>query len=199
MVGKITLVTGGAKSGKSAFAEKMLESAPSVCYIATSTIHPNDEEMKRRVANHVKQRKSSWETEERFKDIASFLEKNDKYSSYLLDCATFLSTNLFYDKMVNLHGPDYDLIDQRVSDLSEKEKLVFEGTILKEWESIVQSAKRIPGNLVVVTNEVGLGIVPENPFTRWFRDVFGRVNQYLASESDEVFMVVSGIPMEIKK
>ena len=76
--------------------------------------------------------------------------------------------------------------------------MAIEAEILNEWYKILKAAKKAQSDLVVVTNEVGLGIVPENAFSRWFRDVLGLVNQSLGKEADAVFLVVAGIPMKIK-
>lgn len=198
-MGKIILVTGGARSGKSTFAEELLKNEPSVCYLATSVVQPGDEEMKDRVAKHQKQRSKNWVTEERFKDIGQFLGENNQFKGYLLDCATLLSINYFYSMMVDLFGEDYALIDQKIAEFTEEEKNNMEAKIMTEWHKIIETARKLSGDLIIVTNEVGLGIVPENPFSRWFRDIYGRVNQYLGKESDEVYLVVAGIPLEIKK
>lgn len=198
-MGKIILVTGGARSGKSTFAEELLKNEPSVCYLATSVVQPGDEEMKDRVAKHQKQRSKNWVTEERFKDIGQFLGENNQFKGYLLDCATLLSINYFYSMMVDLFGEDYALIDQKIAGFTEEEKNNMEAKIMTEWHKIIETARKLSGDLIIVTNEVGLGIVPENPFSRWFRDIYGRVNQYLGKESDEVYLVVAGIPLEIKK
>lgn len=90
------------------------------------------------------------------------------------------------------------MIDEKIAGLSENEKQVIEAEILNEWQSILTAVKNNSRQLVIVTNEVGLGIVPENDFSRWFRDVLGRVNQMIGKEADAAFLVVAGIPMKIK-
>lgn len=90
------------------------------------------------------------------------------------------------------------MIDEKIAGLSENEKQVIEAEILNEWQTILTTVKNNSRQLVIVTNEVGLGIVPENDFSRWFRDVLGRVNQMIGSEADAAFLVVAGIPMKIK-
>ncbi len=198
-MGKIILVTGGARSGKSTFAEELLKEEPSVCYLATSIVQPGDSEMADRVKKHQKQRSKEWVTEERFKDIGQFLREHHQYKGYLLDCATLLSINYFYSLMTDEYGANYSLIDEKIAGFTEEDKNNIEAKIMVEWHKIIESARHLSGDLIIVSNEVGLGIVPENPFTRWFRDIYGRVNQYLGKESDEVYFVVAGIPMEIKK
>lgn len=198
-MGKIILVTGGARSGKSTFAENLLEEEPSVCYLATSIVQPGDTEMADRVKKHQEQRSKKWVTEERFRDVGQFLSEHHQYKGYLLDCATLLSINYFYSLMVDEYGEDYALIDEKIAGFTEEEKNKIEAKIMVEWHKIIENARKLSGDLIIVSNEVGLGIVPENPFTRWFRDIYGRVNQYLGKESDEVYLVVAGIPLEIKK
>lgn len=109
-----------------------------------------------------------------------------------------LTTNYFYHLMRQQFGEDYQLIDKKIESFSEDEKLAIEKEIMAEWQQIITVAKKGPSQLTIVTNEVGLGIVPENSFTRWFRDIYGRVNQFLGKEADEVYFVVAGIPMKIK-
>ncbi|MFV0505014.1 MAG: bifunctional adenosylcobinamide kinase/adenosylcobinamide-phosphate guanylyltransferase, partial [Lachnospirales bacterium] len=105
----------------------------------------------------------------------------------------------FYSVMTDKFGTDYSAIDKEIASFSEEEKNNMEKIIMTEWLSIVSAVRDIPGDVIIVTNEVGWGIVPENPFSRWFRDIYGRVNQYLGKKSDAVYLVVAGIPMEIKK
>ncbi|EHV0153384.1 TPA: bifunctional adenosylcobinamide kinase/adenosylcobinamide-phosphate guanylyltransferase [Enterococcus faecalis] len=197
-MGELILVTGGARSGKSSFAESLLQSEEKVCYIATSTVAPNDAEMQERVRKHQEQRPKEWHTEERFTGIGEYLSESGRFDAYLLDCATLLSTNYFYDAMVKRFGEDYTKIDQVISQFNELEKQDIEQEILKEWQAILTAVSSLKGKMIVVTNEVGLGIVPEQSFSRWFRDVYGHVNQLLGCASDEAYLVVSGIPVKIK-
>lgn len=197
-MGKIILVIGGARSGKSSFAEAKLQEKSSVCYLATSLVDSDDTEMVERVRKHRKQRPSTWHTEERYRNIGDYLSKNKNYDGYLLDCATTLSMNYFYAMMTDQYGKNYEMIDQIISKFTEDEKDKMESQITNEWQHILKEAKNIEGDIYIVSNEVGLGIVPENSFTRWFRDVYGRVNQLLGKESDNVYLVVAGIPVMIK-
>lgn len=195
-MGEITLVTGGARSGKSAFAESLLDTEAEINYIATNC-SAQDPEMATRVSLHQQRRPKNWQTTETYLVVADVIEQA-QVSAHLLDCATMLTTNYFFDLMKERFGEDYEVIDEEIMKLSEKDKAVIEGEILNEWEKILTTAKSSQADLVVVTNEVGLGIVPENAFSRWFRDVLGHVNQSLGKEADAAFLVIAGIPMKIK-
>ncbi|MDU5333592.1 bifunctional adenosylcobinamide kinase/adenosylcobinamide-phosphate guanylyltransferase [Enterococcus sp.] len=195
-MGEITLVTGGARSGKSAFAESLLDTEAEINYIATNC-STQDDEMATRVMLHQHRRPKNWQTTETYLVVSDVIEQSN-VSAHLLDCATMLTTNYFFELMKEQFGDDFTVIDEEITKLSEKEKMTIEAEILNEWYKILKAAKKVQSDLVVVTNEVGLGIVPENAFTRWFRDVLGLVNQSLGKEADAVFLVVAGIPMKIK-
>lgn len=195
-MGEITLVIGGARSGKSAFAESLLDTEAEINYIATNC-STQDDEMATRVMLHQHRRPKNWQTTETYLVVSDVIEQSN-VSAHLLDCATMLTTNYFFELMKERFGDDFTVIDEEVTKLSEKEKMAIEAEILNEWFKILKAAKKAQSDLVVVTNEVGLGIVPENAFSRWFRDVLGLVNQSLGKEADAVFLVVAGIPMKIK-
>lgn len=195
-MGEITLVTGGARSGKSAFAESLLDTEAEINYIATNC-STQDDEMVTRVMLHQHRRPKNWQTTETYLVVSDVIEQSN-VSAHLLDCATMLTTNYFFELMKERFGDDFTVIDEEVTKLSEKQKMVIEAEILNEWYKILKAAKKAQSDLIVVTNEVGLGIVPENAFSRWFRDVLGLVNQSLGKEADAVFLVVAGIPMKIK-
>ncbi|MBO0452156.1 bifunctional adenosylcobinamide kinase/adenosylcobinamide-phosphate guanylyltransferase [Candidatus Enterococcus murrayae] len=195
-MGEIILVTGGARSGKSAFAEGLLDRKAKISYIATNCT-AQDEEMKNRVFLHQKRRSNYWQTNETFLNVADLIDQSHA-SAHLLDCATMLTTNYFFYLMKKRFGDDFQLIDKKIAELSEEEKAEIEAKILAEWHKIFMVTQKSSVKLVVVSNEVGLGIVPENPFSRWFRDVLGRVNQALGKEANTAFLVIAGIPMKIK-
>lgn len=195
-MGEIILITGGARSGKSSFAESLLNTEEKISYIATNC-SAQDDEMKKRVSLHQERRSKNWQTKEIFLGVADLIEQS-QLSIHLLDCATMLTTNYFFHLMKKKFGEDFKVIDEKIAGLSENEKQVIEAEILNEWQTILTTVKNNSRQLVVVTNEVGLGIVPENDFSRWFRDVLGRVNQLIGKEADAAFLVVAGIPMKIK-
>lgn len=195
-MGQITLVTGGARSGKSLFAESFFGEQEKICYIATNGAG-QDEETRRRILLHQNQRPCSWQTHEAYLNLPEFLADNQA-AAYLLDCATMLTTNYCYHLLKQRFGADYQEIDHQLQKFSEQEKAELEAEILAEWQKIIATSHDMSADLVIVTNEVGLGIVPEEAFTRWFRDVFGRVNQFLGKEADEAFLVIAGIPVKLK-
>ncbi|GAA3402481.1 bifunctional adenosylcobinamide kinase/adenosylcobinamide-phosphate guanylyltransferase [Paenibacillus hodogayensis] len=176
------MVTGGARSGKSSFAERYAASlADSGIYIATS--QPFDDEMAARLALHKERRDESdfpWKTVEEPLDVAGFLlrHKPESGQAVLIDCLT-----LWLSNWVLRHEQDADmekLIGERIGELAEAVRQ-YEGTVL------------------LVTNEVGNGIVPEYKLGRVYRDLSGRMNQRIAEACGEVFLVTSGIPVELKR
>lgn len=181
MRGKLILVLGGSRSGKSEFAEKIAErSGKRIIYIATAAIR--DEEMAERVKLHQRRRPKDWVTVEEEKDVLGVLGRGVKEDVFLLDCATIWLTNL--------------LLDQQHSgaDIAPNKK----GTQIMEQVASLAETVESGLDLIVVSNEVGLGIIPEHPLGRLFRDLAGKANQVLASRADSVYLVVAGIPMEIK-
>lgn len=186
-MGKVILVTGGARSGKSGFSEKMLTGKDVVLYIATAT--PLDEEMERRIAHHRAQRPAAWETLEAFSDLERKLsEKNHFYDGILLDCITVMLTNLLF------HHPDFD-----EEQSSERFWTNFEKEARLALQKLLHGARLRSDTFILVTNEIGMGLVPETALSRQFRDLAGRINQMLAAEADEVYLLVSGIPLKIKE
>ncbi len=185
-MGKMILVTGGARSGKSTFAEeKVKEFGDNVVYVATSI--PFDEEMKLRVQKHREQRPIHWETIEAYKNLDIILkDKLINKSAVLLDCVTIMVSNIMFEKNI-------DWNNLKKTDIVDVEEIVKE-----ELTKLVNLKEKFQCAFVLVTNELGMGIVPENALARIFRDVAGRANQLLAQASDEVYLCVSGIPMRIK-
>lgn len=178
---RIILVTGGARSGKSSFAESLFNGIKEVVYIATSKIE--DEEMKQRVKLHKKSRPTEWITYEGNYDIQkAVVDKNN----YILDCITVLTSNIMFDIT-----KDYEIIP------FEKQEEI-ETKVISEIEALINKVKAINGDLVMVTNEVGYSIVPDNHVSRVYRDVIGRINQRIAKLSTEVYFVTCGIPRRIK-
>jgi adenosylcobinamide kinase/adenosylcobinamide-phosphate guanylyltransferase len=179
----IVMVTGGARSGKSSFAQSLLKDREDVLYIATSI--PFDDEMKDRIRKHRSDRPGSWRTLECYVDIDAYLRVSpEKYM--ILDCLTIMVTNLMFQ-----YEKDWDSI--AIDRINEIESL-----IVLQVKELVKCIRDLDANLVIVTNELGMGIVPSNKLSRVFRDIAGRINQLVAKNSDDVYMVVSGIPMKIK-
>ena len=163
------LVTGGARSGKSSFAEKRTKQlGSSLIYIATSEII--DSEMENRVAEHQARRGSEWQTLHAPLKLTEALSEIDGKGPCLVDCLTIWLNNLIF------HNED---------------------TIVATKE-LIKVLEQRSDPVVLVTNEVGSGIVPENALARRFRDEAGRMNQIISEVADEVYLSVSGIPLQIK-
>ena len=180
------LVTGGARSGKSSFAEMLCKARKdNTAYIATSVAF--DEGMKDRINKHKQHRPKEWATYEEYKNLDKVIyEINKKYQTVILDCVTLMVNNLMFDKQL-----DYEIITHEQIDRLEQE-------IKDEFRIFMDSIKRTNLYVVVVTNEIGLAPVAGNRLTRIYTDIIGRINQFIASTSHEVYFVVSGIPMKIK-
>jgi len=183
----IIFITGGARSGKSTYAEKLAsETKGQVLYIATSI--PFDDEMKDRVKKHKERRPATWCTFEGYKNLKQVFYNNDmQFDTILLDCITIMVTNLMFETA----GDNFD-------DLSDESIATMEKEILQEVSDFLFEAEKSRKTVIIVTNEIGCGIVPEYKMARVFRDIAGRVNQYIASRSQEVHLVVCGIPIKIK-
>lgn len=186
-MGKIIYISGGARSGKSSFAEKkVLETEKKKIYVATGI--PFDDEMKERVRLHKIQRGDNWITIESYKNIEKYLSiyENKNYV-VLLDCLTnFVSNNIIMDRNI-----DWDTLSQEQMSLIENE---IENSIKK----LIDFIKKSSLDMVVVSNEVGMGIIPPYRLGRYFRDVGGKINQIVAHSSDEAYLVISGLELKLK-
>ena len=193
----LIFVTGGAKSGKSKFAEEMLlklnNGKQKNIYLATSLIF--DEEMKEKIRLHKKRRKNDWFTVETYKnfenELNNFFENNDKTkNNMLVDCLTNMITNIIFENK----NIDWDNFEKKMY-IQTLEKLN------KNVENSVNKLLNITNefeNVIIVSNELGMGLVPSYPLGRYFREIAGKMNQIVAEKSDEVYFVVSGISMKIK-
>lgn len=186
-MGRITYVTGGARSGKSTFAEKyILEKDSSRVYIATAIAF--DQEMKLRVEKHREQRGSNWLTIEGYKNLRELLEeKVTDQKIILMDCLTNMVSNL----MIMEGEYDWD-------NISKEDLFKLEDGIRSEVEEILKYTEEKDIELVVVSNELGMGLVPPYALGRHFRDIAGRMNQLVAERSEAAYLIVSGIPMKLK-
>lgn len=174
---KIILITGGARSGKSAYAQQ-LASATGKHILFLATAEALDEEMRHRIEAHRKSRPASWDTLEASNNVASALQDLDaRYDTVLIDCITLLVTNCMGE----------------AADTLQAEEQVF-----KEIEPLITWMQKKDSTYILVTNEVGCGIVPENRLARIFGDVLGKVNQQLAKSADEVVLMAAGLPLKIK-
>ncbi|GAB6137044.1 bifunctional adenosylcobinamide kinase/adenosylcobinamide-phosphate guanylyltransferase [Halanaerobaculum tunisiense] len=186
-MGRLILVLGGARSGKSSFAEEIVSDLGGldVTYIATS--QPRDKEMKKRIEQHQKSRPQEWTTIEEDKEVSSVLGKIKRNSVVLIDCLTVLISNLLLDD---------EELDEEEYDFNGQER---EESILLEVDNIISQVAERDLTLVVVSNEVGQGLVPPYKSGRVYRDIVGRANQLVADKADQVYITYAGLPVEIKK
>jgi len=167
----ITLVLGGARSGKSAFAERLiLGSGMRPVYLATGRAF--DEEMSERISIHQDRRGKEWETVEEPLALADTLQQTAVNGrAVLVDCLTLWVTNL----------------------------MMADADVMRECDDLVSVLPSLKSPVVFVSNEVGLGIVPENKMAREFRDLAGNVNQRIASSCDTAWFVAAGLPLSLKQ
>jgi adenosylcobinamide kinase/adenosylcobinamide-phosphate guanylyltransferase len=192
----LIMVTGGARSGKSEYAENLYGREDQVCYIATGMVNLSDAEMTDRINKHRARRSKRWTTEERYDNIAKFMDQSVT-TQFLLDDATNMITNLFFDWVNEAKGNKFNF-DAYINQINQDQIDEATSYILQQWINIIEVNSRRHKTLVIVTNEVGLGIVPATKLTRILRDIYGSVNKLIASKSDEVWFVISGLPQKIK-
>ena len=171
-------ITGGARSGKSLFAEKRaLEFGAPLGYLATA--QTLDIEMDTRVSRHRERRGGEWHTIEEPINLSQALMRSDgQYQAILVDCLTMWLSNLLF----------------KYEDAKEE----IEERVQGELEELKSALRKMVTPVVLVSNEVGMGIVPDNALARLFRDIAGSANQTLAAGADEVHVVISGIPLRLK-
>lgn len=173
MAAGLILVTGGARSGKSSFAQSLAQGRQArTVFIATA--RADDDEMRARIENHRRLRPAGWHTIEepcRISDAVGSCE--GVYDVVLIDCMALWISNLLHE------GWD-------------------EAGIEREAGRLVETAQTVTAQVIIVSNETGMGIVPDNRLSRSFRDILGRTNQEIASAADEVFFLVAGIPLRLK-
>ena len=192
---KIVLVTGGARSGKSAFAEEKLADRERVCYIATGLPRGEDPEWQERIRLHQERRPASWTTQEQYAGLADWL-REQSHPVYLLDCATLLTSNRLFD-LIAQHFPDkLELTEENF--LSRQEQSFLLQLLEEEWQELLSAIRQTNAECWIVTDEVGLGIVPETRLGRFFRDVQGKVNQLIAKEASEAYLVICGLAQQLK-
>ena len=166
---RLTLVLGGARSGKSRYAESLITAcAPPWIYLATA--QAGDDEMAQRIAAHRARRNAGWQTIEAPHDLAGALDAAAPQAPLLVDCVTLWLTN----------------------------RMLAEADVDADIARLEDALARRTGAAVLVSNEVGYGIVPDNALARRFRDAQGRLNQRLAARADRVVLVVAGLPLVVK-
>ena len=168
---KLTLVLGGRRSGKSAFAENLLRAQPNCLYIATAAQNPLDQEMIARIKLHQQRRAKNWQTIEESYDLAGVLKRHRQSNAIILiDCLSMWVSNLL------LNNQD----------------------VWKEIDKLDQVMSTHPARIVCVSSEVGLSIVPDNQLSRLFADFLGSLNQTIAQRAERVYCLIAGLPIILK-
>jgi adenosylcobinamide kinase / adenosylcobinamide-phosphate guanylyltransferase len=193
-MGHLYFLIGGARSGKSSYAEELAKKlSDKVAYIATAEII--DEEMQKRIDLHKLRRLSTWKTFEikedipsvkGFKNILNFIV-SQKHEVVLIDCITILLFRLIDHYKIDT----LEIIDNKLEAKIESEVEIF-------FEEIIKLIKDIKLKFIIVSNEVGSGIVPSYPLGRIFRDLMGMVNKQIALHSDEVYFFIAGMRQKLK-
>jgi len=178
---KSILITGGARSGKSRKAQELASKAGGqVLFVATA--EAGDDEMERRIKAHREARPKDWRTLEVTTHIGSQITKKiGKAKTVIIDCITLLVSNVLLQ------------FDEKTS------AAVAEKAVTAEIKELLECIKKTKANFIIVTNEVGLGIIPGDRLSRLYRDLLGKANRILAEKVDEVYLMVAGIPVCVKK
>ncbi|PKK39165.1 Adenosylcobinamide kinase [Clostridiaceae bacterium JG1575] len=176
-------ITGGARSGKSSYAESLLADEVDVLYLATG--QAVDEEMVQRIARHKARRNPKWRTHEGIMDLGKTIRESAA-SHILLDCVTNWVSNLIFLKE---EWPD---------PLPEKQKNALYEEIQSEVRDVLAAVEGTQKTLILVSNEVGMGLVSEYALGRLFVDFSGFIHQYIAQQCDEVYFMVAGLPLKVK-
>jgi len=172
-------ISGGCRSGKSNYAQKLAESLPGKrAYLATCP--PIDKEMEKRIALHQQQRRSrKWETIEVPLNLTAAIQQAGGFDVLLVDCLTLWINNLLFEA------------EQRGESLTEQ-------TISSRCQELVSVCRKTNQTIIFVTNELGMGLVPADPVGRQYRDCLGRCNQIIAEQADKAIFMVSGLPLILK-
>jgi adenosylcobinamide kinase/adenosylcobinamide-phosphate guanylyltransferase len=180
----LTLITGGARSGKSSFAEALaIKSGGNVLFVATATA--SDAEMAERIQRHRAGRPAAWTTLEASCNIGAAIEGGvQKFQTVVIDCLTLLTNNIFC-RYLDANG---ELVDEERAEME----------CYAEIDELITCIEKNSAHFIIVTNEVGEGIVPANRLSRVYRDVLGKLNQKVAREAATVYLMVAGIPLTVK-
>jgi adenosylcobinamide kinase/adenosylcobinamide-phosphate guanylyltransferase len=188
MSGQVILILGGARSGKSACAEQLAaERGHPVLYVATATA--GDDEMAARIAAHRAQRPADWRTIEAPAEMAEAIRTNaNSGDAVLLDCLTLWVSNVILR----------EIGDADIDTMPAETWAALETSLVDEVHALIAAARDRDLTLVLVSNEVGMGVVPPFPLGRRFQDILGRVNQAVAATSDTVLLMIAGIPVDLR-
>jgi len=180
-MGRLLLILGGARSGKSAYAQRLAQELGRDDVLFVATAEAWDEDMAQRIARHRQERPATWRTLETPRQVGQTIALHlHDTAVVLVDCLTLLVSNTL------LHcgaSPD---------------PAAAEAAVQKEITALVQTSQASAATCIVVSNEVGLGLVPDNPLGRLYRDLLGRANQTLAARAEAVYFMVAGLPVDVK-
>lgn len=183
----VTFVIGGARSGKSSFAElKASEYSQKVLYLATATV--TDQAMADRVKKHKEQRPSSWDTLEMYGDFKKLIYSEEfiRSEAILLDCITTLIGNFMHESKLNFDScspEDVNILEKKITD---------------EVLALISLCNENNKKLIIVSNETGMGLVPSYYMGNYFRDISGRINNLIGQKSDFMYFIFSGIAIKLK-
>ena len=185
----LTLVLGGARSGKSRYAQSLCHSSTRVIYIATAQAGAgaDDLEMRERIARHRADRPADWQTVEEPLDLSRVVSETPVEATLLIDCATLWISNLMWK------FKEEPAVEQNRLIIAEIDNLI--GAVRQRAE---KSRAGAGGEVIIVSNEVGSGLVPEHPVARAFRDLQGMANQRLAQAANSVVFIIAGLPLLLK-
>lgn len=180
-MGRLTLVLGGVRSGKSTFAVRLARALGGDLVLFVATANAGDEEMHQRIETHKRQRPAAWRTLEVQRHVGpAILEHAGEVRVVVLDCLTVLLAN----RLQEADAPFSPGAQEKIT---------------AEVDGLLACAEQLAGRLVVVSNEVGLGVVPAHPVGRAYCDLLGQANQALARAADEVYFLTAGLPQQIKR
>jgi len=180
-MGRLLLVLGGARSGKSAYAQQVAQELGGARVLFVATAQAWDEEMTQRITQHRQERPTAWRTLEAPHNVGQTIALElGEATVVLVDCLTLLVSNT-------------------ILRLSESpDPTAAAAAVQAEIAALLQTCQRSAATYIVVSNEVGLGLVPDNPLGRLYRDLLGRANQTLATQAEAVYFMVAGLPVEVK-
>ncbi len=195
-VAKIVLITGGGRSGKSSYAQRFVEGLPGPrLYAATAA--PFDPELEERIAKHRESRRDQgWSTVEAPLDLAGAIREGGDFPTILVDCLTMWVGNLMWAAEQAASEPaPADAGDATARGAAAGPT---EAEVVSACQEVIAACGEHGGTVVFVTNEVGLGIIPDNAAARLYRDLLGRCNQVMAGAADSVILMVSGLSLTLK-
>lgn len=179
------MLLGGARSGKSQFAQDFAHQTVADRVLVVATAEPLDDEMRQRILVHQASRPQHWRTLETPIDVGQHItEAIGDAEIVIIDCITLLVSNI---------------LTRGNSTSEETDSASAENQVVAEIQEIIRCMQQSSASFIIISNEVGLGLVPGTPLERAYRDILGRANQLLAAEVDEVYLLVAGLLLEIKR